>query len=162
MSRVFSICRRASSNPCAGSSGVDGTLRVWICPFSPTAMTSVKVPPESMPIRTPTFPFSSRCLGEDSNRQGKARQARENLGTVPRILWNSGTVPNFSSSPFAEGVGRVLGVSPKTTFAVNLGFWFLGFVKVVECRSDQRNGVAFPRLFLQTFDELLLVYEMGV
>ncbi len=56
----------------------------------------------------------------------------------------------------------VLGVSPKTGFAVNLGFWFLGFVKVVECRSDQGNGVAFPRLLFQTIDELLLVYEMGV
>ncbi len=56
----------------------------------------------------------------------------------------------------------VLEVSPKTTFAVNLGFGFLGFVKVVECSSDQGNGVAFPRLLFQTLDELLLVYEMGV
>ncbi len=56
----------------------------------------------------------------------------------------------------------VLGVSPKTTSSVNLGFWFLGFVKVVECRSDQGNGIAFSRLLFQTFDELLLVYEMGV
>ena len=66
------------------------------------------------------------------------------------------------SSPFAEGIGMVLGVSPKIAFAVNLGFGFLGFVKVVECRSDQGNGVAFSRLLFQTLDELLLVNEMGV
>jgi len=56
----------------------------------------------------------------------------------------------------------VLGVSPKTAFAVNLGFRLLGFIKVVNCRSDQGNGVSLARLLLQTFDELVLVYEMGV
>ncbi len=56
----------------------------------------------------------------------------------------------------------VLGVLPKAAFAVNPEPWLLGFMEVVECRSDQGNGVAVARLLFQISDELVLIYEMGV
>ena len=56
----------------------------------------------------------------------------------------------------------VLRVLPKAALAVNPGPGLSGFIEVLECRSDQGNGVAFAGLLFQTLDELVLVYEMGV
>ena len=65
---------------------------------SPTTITPVKIPPESIPIRTPMFSLSKCCFGEDSNRQGKREQVGRAAGSGSKSkIQKSEILPSVSS-----------------------------------------------------------------